>query len=197
LLIRQAHGQSCTALFGGILYCEPCGDLEHGEISGTDHDYESYTRTTCAAEFFATPHPSMAIKSRSLNGQLSTRWTNTVLFGGVLYREPCGDLEHGEISGADHGYGSYTRTACASGILPPSHPFIGAQLPARALVLCWRPCTVGLGDCTRSWAVWMAPLTDGTMVACVIIVCTLAGGRRHANGTCLVPRVRAHSILRG
>ena len=124
-----------------------------------------------------------AIKSRSLNGHGADladtpgTWTCTALFGGILYCEPCGDLEHGEISGADHGYKSYTRTACAAEIFPPPRPFIGALLPARALVLCWRPCTVGLGGCTRG-TMWMAPLTDGTMVACAIIVCTLVGGRR-------------------
>ena len=64
-----------------------------------------------------------AIKSRSLNGHGADladtpgTWTCTALFGGILYCEPCGDLEHGEISGADHGYKSYTRTACAAEIL--------------------------------------------------------------------------------
>jgi hypothetical protein len=51
----------------------------------------------------------MTIKTRSLNGQLGPRWTSTALFCGMLYCEPCGDLEHGKISGADHGYESYTR----------------------------------------------------------------------------------------
>ena len=49
----------------------------------------------------------------------------------------------------------------------------------------------------HTWTVWVVSLTDGTMVACAIIVCTLVGGRRPANGTGLVPRVRAHSIIMG
>ena len=61
-----------------------------------------------------------AIKSRSLNGHGADladtpgTWTCTALFGGILYCEPCGDLEHGETSGADHGYESYARNACAA-----------------------------------------------------------------------------------
>ena len=56
---------TCTALFGGILYCEPCGDLEHGETSGADHGYESYTRTACAAEIFVKIIPAAMYRCRA------------------------------------------------------------------------------------------------------------------------------------
>jgi len=56
---------TCTALFGGILYCEPCGDLEHGEISGADHGYKSYTRTACAAEIFVKIIPAAMYRCRA------------------------------------------------------------------------------------------------------------------------------------
>ena len=126
-----------------------------------------------------------AIKSRSLNGHGADladtpgTWTCTALFGGILYCEPCGDLEHGETSGADHGYESYTRTACAAEIFPTPPPFYWcATAGPRACSLLETVHSRIRG--LHTWTVWMAPLTDGTMVACAIIVCTLVGGRRPA-----------------